>query len=182
MTSSVVLERARAAKGQGILYRLGKGGYDPKAALPGARMVELVPPRIIRGLDCSGFVAWCCGISRDPRRNKKNPALSGMPIATWPRWVESTNIWADVTGEQIAWINVPFDQLQPGDVLVYPDFKNALGQHREGHVAIVADPVRRTIVDCSSSQSKALGQAITERDGSFFWRKIAARGARLRGA
>lgn len=180
--SNPAIDRARSVIGLGILYRLGKGGYDPGAAVPGARMVQLVRPLVYRGLDCSGFVAWCCGISRDPGRNKKNPALSSMPISRWPRWVESTNIWADVTGPQFAWELVALRDLQPGDVLVYPDYKNALGEHREGHVAIVADPIRRTIIDCSSSQSKALGQAITERDGSFFWNKAATRGARLKGA
>lgn len=180
--SNPVLERARSVIGLGILYRLGKGGYDPGAAVPGARMVDVLPPRVYRGLDCSGFVAWCCGISRDPGRNKKNPALAAMPISRWPRWVESTNIWADVTGPQTAWQLVDLRDLHPGDVLVYPDFKNALGQHREGHVAIVADPTRRTIVDCSSSQSKAHGQAVAERPGDFFWQRSATRGARLKGA
>lgn len=180
--SSLSLERARSACGQGILYRLGKGGFDPKTALPFSRVVQVGLPPVVRGCDCSGFIAWCLGCSRDPARNAKNSALVGLGIARWSKWFETTNIWTDAGGPQLAWELVPMADLQPGDVVVYPDGKNPLGVTVQGHIAIVADPVKRTIIDCSSSQSKALGQAITERDGSFFWHKMATRGARLKAA
>jgi hypothetical protein len=38
-----------------------------------------------------------------------------------------------------------------GDILVYPDHKDRDGDTRQGHVALIVNPLTRTIVDCSST-------------------------------
>lgn len=172
MTPTEILARAHSARDKGILYRLGMGGYDPAAPLPSTRRVELLPPRTVQGCDCSGFVAWCCGVSRDPAKRKDK---------LWPKWFETTNIWTDAKKARLRFGLVPMAELQPGDVVVYPDHKDAAGGHREGHIAVVADPLYRLIIDCSSSQSSKTGQAITLRPGDFFWRNPMAVGARWKG-
>lgn len=164
-----VVARAHQATGRGILYKLGKGGYDPAADYPGSSFLRLLPPGRVIGCDCSGFVAWCLGVSRDPGRRKDK---------LWPKWFETTNIWTDANGPRVRFDSVPLQQLRPGDLVVYPDHKDAAGNHREGHMAVVIDPVQHAIIDCSSSQSKKLHQAITVRDGGFFWRNIATLGVR----
>ena len=56
MTYDEILTRARSAIGHGITYHLGHGGLHPADALP-SRDGQC---------DCSGFVAWVLGRSRNP--------------------------------------------------------------------------------------------------------------------
>lgn len=172
MTGHELIARARSAVGKGIKYKNGKGGYDPKAALPGSTVVQLLPPAKYQGCDCSGFVAWVVGVSRDPGRRKDK---------LWPWWFETSNIWTDARGKQLRFELVPVQQLRVGDLVVYPDHRTADGELKQGHIAVVVDPVQHIVIDCSYSQSKKTGQGITERDGGFFWRNIATVGARWKG-
>lgn len=54
-TVSEFLARARSAIGKGIRYKLGGGGMSPRSELPANHNQEC---------DCSGFVCWALGISR----------------------------------------------------------------------------------------------------------------------
>jgi hypothetical protein len=106
--------------------------------------------------DCSGFVAWVIGISRKPK-------------TTRPFWVETSAICHDANNAKRAFVKI--DKPVPGCIVSYPDRAG-----REGHTAIVTGSAFNTDgsvasisgVDCSSGQSRRLGQAITERDLSFF--------------
>lgn len=141
------VKRIRSAVRQGIQYKLSRGGYNPKAKLPGR------PGRATdtntNGADCSGTLAWGFQMKRGPR---------SIP----PNWIESTQLYRDVTGPQRTFRRVyePF----PGCGVAYPD-----DGRKQGHVGIVTEvhPALRG-VDCSSSRSKATGQAITERGFEFF--------------
>jgi hypothetical protein len=158
---ATALARARACVGYPAVYKLGKGGYTPAAAIPFQRFMRLLPfPKSMLGCDCSGFIAWCLGVARDPK---------GRHDTAWPMWFETTNIVSDAKGKQRRFVPVAFKDAVVGDLIVYPDHKDAKGAYREGHIAIIADPLARTIIDCSSSVSKAKGFAVSERSGAFFW-------------
>lgn len=129
------LQRARSAIGHGIGYDMGHGGEHPEDALPTRD-----------GLcDCSAFIAWVLGI-------KLSYTLSD-------RWwgVQTDSIYADATGPQ-----KHFQRLAApvaGCLAVYPDHDGL-----QGHVALVTDPAKHLVVDCSS---KADG--ITEHVQNVFW-------------
>lgn len=141
------VRRARTAVGRGTRYGLGKGGMHP----------HLPRPAFNDRCDCSGFVAWCLGISR-------YQADKGKPWSTAIRWIETTAIYNDAKGKRLLFTQIP--EPVPGCLVVYPD---RIGQ---GHVAIVATcsivggKVKQLgIIDCSSRGKR---EAINERDGMFF--------------
>ena len=142
------LERARSAIGT-CSYVLGAGGWDPASSVPGSRLAAEVAKKegSERGCDCSGFVAWVINKSR------KVTIVPGM-------WGISTDsIHRDASTAQAVFKRI--DAPVAGCFAVYPDAGG-----KQGHVAIVVDPVKRTIIDCSGSRN-----GITEHDGGYFWRK-----------
>lgn len=148
------VRRARSAAGRGIRYGLGKGGFDPNAVLPSGKD---------RLCDCSGFaLAWAFYLNRTPKKGRA-------------AWLETSAVYADATGPQKTFVRISAPVA--GCAVVYPDRK-VNGVHEEGHCAIVTDAtfdsekaVTLKGIDCSSGQSKRTGQAITERDLTFFLRR-----------
>ena len=55
ITVDNLLARARSAIGRGVKYRLGAGGMNPRGESPG---------NVANECDCSGFVCWALGMSR----------------------------------------------------------------------------------------------------------------------
>src|SRR6185369_3844953 len=98
MNVSEALARARSMIGKGIKYKLGRGGLNPAAPTPADKA----------GLcDCSGFVCWCLGLSRQ----NYNPAYHS-------NWISTASIVADVNGA-----GGLFKRLKapvPGALWVYP--------------------------------------------------------------
>lgn len=146
------VERARSAIGRGIRYGLGRGGLHPLDPLPCRPSMRRVPgrPLPVRALwlDCSGFAAWVLGRSRKPSR-------------TWPWWLSTDALWLDARGRCAIVASVQRDAVQPGDLAVYPDAGG-----KQGHVALVVDPARHIVIDCSSSHD-----GVTEHEASYFWRR-----------
>ena len=140
--------RARSATGKGIRYKLGRGGKSGHAELPGLPGDPDADPAA--GCDCSGFIAWDCGMARGPLPNPP------------PAWFETTQIHTDATGPQRMFRQIAAPV--PGCLVTYPDANG-----HQGHIGLVTEvaPALRGI-DCSSSRSKATGQAITERGFEFF--------------
>ncbi len=68
LTPADVLKRAKAHRNAGVTYRLGAGGMNPDAPHP----YDTIKGK--RYCDCSGFVAYTLGISRDQ---------SGKFYASW---------------------------------------------------------------------------------------------------
>jgi hypothetical protein len=132
MQVAAVLARANAAVSQGIRYKLGKGGMNPGSPTPGDD-----------GLcDCSGFVAWCLGMSRHTSERFYVNFNGG--------WIETTAVWTDV-GRAVG----IFDEAskRPGAVVVYPD------EHgHEGHIGIIIDA--NSVVHCSRGNDTQYGNAI----------------------
>ena len=79
MTREEAVQRARSAAGQGCQYALGKGGLHPERPFPWAVAVDA------KLCDCSGFVAWCLGVSRQ------------APVPALP-WLETTAVYHDAMG------------------------------------------------------------------------------------
>lgn len=125
-----LIEKARKAIGKNTPYVLGAGGYHPEQPLPGGP----------GGCDCSGFIAWLIGISRDNRKGQ---------VKGFPAWFSTDSIYADAVGKRLLVERIPFPEA--GCFAVYPDHKGADGKPKQGHVALVVDPKARTIIDCSSS-------------------------------
>lgn len=141
MTDSI-LARAKSAIGKKTIYRLGRGGMKP----------ERDRPSNSEGMcDCSGFIAWCCGISR------QCTAISGG-------WIETTIIVRDATGPQALFRKLPAPV--PGCLAVFGD---CLG--RQGHVAVVTKVVGSKpdrVIHCSASSFRNTGDAILETAGTVF--------------
>tara|TARA_B100001094_G_C17960807_1_gene685308 strand:- start:273 stop:881 length:609 start_codon:yes stop_codon:yes gene_type:complete len=98
--------------------------------------------------DCSGFVSWVIG---KPRNYKYGSH----------KWISTSDIYSDAKDGYHLFREI--EDPEPGCIVVYGDSGG-----RQGHCAIVTkvEPLRG--IDCSSSQSKRGGDAITERDISFF--------------
>ena len=157
MKPADILTRARSAVGKGCRYSLGTGGYHPADELPARptwrRPRGKVLPVRARWLDCSGFVSWVLG---------RNRAVTIVP----KMWGLSTDsVYADAhptKGEHRLFL--PIASPIPGCIAVFGDWVGADGKAHQGHIAIVADPDRHTVVDCSSSQD-----GVAEHVQEVFW-------------
>lgn len=126
------IARATSMIGQGIRYRMGRGGVNPAAPTPADKNGEC---------DCSGFVCWCLKMSRIV----KHPAYPGG-------WINTTSMVADINKPVgfFSKITTPV----PGAIWVYPETSTA------GHVAII-DAVKKsgpTIIHCRSVSGDAVGR------------------------
>lgn len=135
-----VIARARTALGKKTEYKLGKGGFKP----------GLDTPAPAGQCDCSGYVAWCLGISRQMSDPFYQQANGG--------WFETTAVAKDVLSPYgiFKQITVPV----PGCIAVYGDH----GGH-EGHIGIVTAVKNgrpSLVIHCSSSAWKNNGDAIAE--------------------
>ncbi len=165
MTAEQVIQRARSAIGHGCAYKLGMGGYNPSAVWPWNSRGEC---------DCTGFLAWCLGLSRQT----DNPWYEKMNGG----WLESTAIVRDCATPYGFFDLVRWEQAAIGDVLAYPDRGT-----KQGHVGIVSavDATGPTqAIHCSSGNWRTREDAIQE-TGVGLWRlaeAIVARSAFLEGS
>ena len=132
MELAAVMARAHAAAAQGIRYKLGKGGMNPGSPTPGSG----------GQCDCSGFVAWCLGMSRQTNEHFYRQFNGG--------WIETTAVWTDIGSSVGIFSNV---QKRPGAIVVYPDANG-----REGHIGIIIDPSH--VMHCSKGNDTQYGNAI----------------------
>lgn len=115
------LKRARFAIGKVKAYKLGKGGFNPWASLPG------------ESCDCSGYIAWVLHTTRTP--------------TFWrPYWFETTKIYERSVKPGIWSV---LQRPEPGCIAVYPDKRGKQGhmavvsKYEFGKVL--------KIIDCSAS-------------------------------
>lgn len=169
-TGKDVLSRARSAIGHGTIYALGRGGMDPDAALPWDGH---------HGLDCSGFAAWCLGVSR----RTTNPWY----VKFNGGWFETSAIFRDCALTVGMFDSVPLHKARPGMLYVFGDRKDAMGVIHQGHVGIVSrvDGLGPThVIHCShgnwarsggdAQPPLASADAIAETtDRDFAWRNAA---------
>lgn len=142
--------RAAAAMSESItngrvMYRLGKGGLHPESEWPWNEEREL---------DCSGFAAWCWGMSRH------FPDMPGEGA-----WIETTAIVADA--EDDGEVFVKLNQPRVGCGVVWGDSGRGAAR-RQGHIGIVAEvsvdalghPRVTAVIHCSSKNFHTTGNAI----------------------
>lgn len=151
MNSTELVDRARSQLGLGTVYTLGRGGYKP--ALPTACDSR-------KRCDCSGFAAWCHGVSR-----KIDPVAFPWYRDQNGGWFETTAIFRDLA--------VPFGMFdpegipRPGMVLVWGDRGAA-----QGHMGIISavdlDGVVRKVIHCSKGNYSRTGDAIQETGPEIF--------------
>lgn len=151
LTAAEVLARARSQVGRPIAYRLGAGGMKPGAQNPESR----------GGLDCSGFYAWCIGLSRKTDHPWYVNQNGG--------WLETTAITRDAS------LPYGFHEIAhtalPGMAIVWGDHGG-----RQGHIGIVSEvheglPVH--VIHCSKGNHNATGSAVQETPATIFFRNDA---------
>lgn len=141
MDVEAVVARALSATGQGIRYKLGKGGMKPGNPMPDAG----------GQCDCSGFVAWCLGMSRMTKQAFYVQYNGG--------WIETTAVWTDI-GKSVG----IFEQLaapKRGAIVVFPDAGGA-----QGHIGVLTSATK--VVHCSKGNDTKFGDAIRETDLTVF--------------
>jgi hypothetical protein len=159
MTRTGVLERARSAIGHGTIYRLGMGGFNPASPHPWNSRGEC---------DCSGFIAWCLGVSR----YTDHPWYSAQNGG----WLETTAIIRDALKEGFGMFDqVALEQALPGDLVVYGDRDG-----HQGHVGLIShvEPAGegveegepKAIIHCSKGNWVAFQDAINETGNVGAWR------------
>lgn len=157
MKAADVVARARGAIGHGCVYALGKGGMHPASPTPWPTGLPNV------GCDCSGFVAWCLGVSRMLTKDHPHYEFGG--------WFETSAIARDARSE-FGFVNeVLWSLALPGDLLVWGDHDG-----HQGHVGIVSEcdetgPVR--VIHCSRGNWRDHGDAIAETGVEVFRRNNA---------
>jgi hypothetical protein len=136
------IERARSAVEKGIVYRLGKGGFNSANDSPGWDHGQC---------DCSGFVSWVLQTRRSPKKGRNF-------------WIETTAIAHDVREGETMFVEC---DPQPGCLCVYGDS----GGH-QGHIGVVTsatlngdrDVIALRGIDCSMGSYRQTGDAVQERD------------------
>ena len=151
MEAEYLVNRALGMVDQGIRYKLGAGGMKPNLPTPAPK-----------GLcDCTGFIAWCFGISR----KTNNPFY----VKHMGGWFETSVIYLDVghTAGLFEQLQVP----KPGAIVVFGD-KTASTGRKEGHSGLVTavDTKGKVkhVVHCSSGNDNRAGDAIQVTDDSVF--------------
>lgn len=151
MKADEAIARARSVVGKGCQYGLGHGGFDPKRSAPWDD----------EGLcDCSGFVAWCLGVSRWLKDDPFYKKLNGG-------WLETSAIYRDSETPYGHFALVQPEHARIGDLLVYGDRKDSGGKMRQGHVGICSDIGSKgplLVIHCSRGNQRKLGDAIQETD------------------
>ncbi|MBE9585850.1 LysM peptidoglycan-binding domain-containing protein [Mucilaginibacter sp. JRF] len=143
---SALLSRARSAINKGIRYKLGSGGMKPAATLPDGG-----------GLcDCSGFVCWVLGLSRQ----------TNIPFyKKYGGWIFTDSMVDDVNSS--AGIFERITTPEPGCIVVYGAGKLI------GHVGIVSEVsngVMKKVIHCSSGNDRKFSDAIQETPPTVFTR------------
>lgn len=153
MKADEVVKRARSVISKGCAYKLGKGGFSPTSPVPWSSLGEC---------DCSGFISWAIGVSRqtdNPWYKKQNGG-----------WFETSAIVADCKTPFGFFDEVRWEEAKPGMLLVWGDSK-AGGKVRQGHVGIIGaahsgEPY--SVIHCSSGNFRKLGDAILETGVEIF--------------
>lgn len=145
-TGNKLIVRARGVVGIDIAYKLGSGGMNPKLAKPSSSGF----------CDCSGFICWVLGISRQTK----------IPFYThnFGGWINTDAMEGDILSSTGI-----FDRLsvpEPGCIVVYG------AQQKIGHVGLVTEVNNGKmvkVIHCSSGNSRLYnGHSIQETAPTVF--------------
>lgn len=133
-----VIARAKSAINKGIRYKLGSGGMKPKLALPSDNKL----------CDCSGFVCWVFGLSRQ----------TDIPFyKKFGGWIYTDAMVEDI--KSTAGIFERIDTPEVGCIVVYG------AGIKIGHVGIVSkvnNGEMTKVIHCSSGNDRHFSDAIQE--------------------
>jgi LysM repeat protein len=156
LTASVnptdLITRAKLVIGKGIRYKLGSGGMSPEKNSPATNNL----------CDCSGFVCWVLGISRET----DNPFYK-----KFGGWIYTDSMEADVNSNSGI-----FERLQTpeiGAIVVYG------AGAKIGHVGIVSEVSEgemKKVIHCSAGNDRAFKDSIQETGPLVFLRPDAVWG------
>jgi LysM repeat protein len=133
-----LLTRARSAINKRIRYKLGSGGTNPASPLPTADHL----------CDCSGFVCWVLGLSRN----------TTLPFyQRFGGWIFTDSMEADVNSSAGIFekLRVP----EPGCIVVYG------AGAKIGHVGIVSEVANgqmKKVIHCSAGNDAKFRDSIQE--------------------
>lgn len=149
------LARARSAVGRGVKYRLGAGGMDPRSESPG---------NVNNECDCSGFVCWALGISRQTDHPLYVRFNGG--------WINTDAMVHDAEVSTGFLTRIPEPRV--GCIVVYASKPPA---RKVGHVGIVTTvetdwgKLRAArVLHCSHGNDSTKGDALRETDVAVFRR------------
>lgn len=135
------MNRAHSVLNLKIVYKLGKGGFDPTKSFT---------PQC----DCSGFIAWAIGIPRE------------LPPAS-NKWLSTDEYWSGGKPvKQNLFKQYNINEAMVGDLLVYPD-----NGGNQGHIALINQIENNTpkfIIHCSNGNYKNFGDAVRITSPSVF--------------
>ena len=153
VTVDELLARARSVAGKGIKYKLGGGGMNPNRASPANLNGEC---------DCSGYVCWALGISRETNHPLYEKFNGG--------WINTDAIVMDANAPTGFFSRL--DTPRPGCLIV---FASKPPTRKVGHVGIVAKvdtvsgrTVATKVIHCSHGNQKANQDAVCETDPKVF--------------
>lgn len=153
MDVDVLLTRARSACGRKTIYRLGAGGIRPDQQMPWQGITD-------HASDCSGFVAWALGLSRNVRGTPWYDAQHNG------EWFNTDAVVRDAKSPYgfVSQMEKP----EPGALIVFP---RAEAQNY-GHIGIVSvvgeKPEDLRVIHCSAGNYRSGGDAIAETGAKVF--------------
>ncbi len=148
------ISRARSASGYKTIYKLGAGGMNPASTRP-------VSPG--NKCDCSGFVCWALGISRQTTHPLYRKFNGG--------WINTDGIVHDAKNPTGYFSQL--DKAKIGCIIVFPGGR-VNGITKIGHVGIVTavkDGKASKVLHCSSGNYLSNGEAIQETLPTVFNRR-----------
>jgi LysM repeat protein len=141
-----LVTKARTAINSQIAYRLGAGGMSPKQNLPAQDGY----------CDCSGFICWVLGLSRNTDIPYYKAKAGG--------WIYTDSIEADIKSPSGIFERLDLPEL--GCIVVYG------AGDRIGHVGLVSEVSggkMKKVIHCSSGNSRKYGnKAIQETAATVF--------------
>lgn len=143
MTPSALIARARSALGRKVVYRLGAGGMAPKS---------VGPEGSDGACDCSGYVAWALGISRQTNDPFYLHVMGG--------WINTTAIVADAKDPSGLFTRIA--NPKPGCLILYAAGSSGRANGHVGIVTTVIDNAPVQVIHCASGNFKRTGDAIQE--------------------
>ena len=150
MTVNELLQRARSVAGQGIKYKLGAGGINPASPSPANLNHEC---------DCSGYVCWCLGISRQTNHPLYVNFNGG--------WINTDAMVHD--GKHQSGFFEQISTPKVGCLIVFPSFPPTV---KVGHVGIVtavsAAGAVTKVIHCSKGNFTNFQDAVRETAPNVF--------------
>jgi hypothetical protein len=150
MTAAELIARAQRIATRRVIYKLGAGGLRPTADGPTDAWQQC---------DCSGYVCWALGISRQ--------TMHPFYLKLNGGWINTDAMVADAKAQTgfFQEIAAPI----PGALIVFPSRKPA---RSVGHVGIVTGVDRdggvSSVLHCSSGNYRSTGSAVRETSSAAF--------------